>query len=269
MSQSILELAPPPADLRIRYGPETQHFGDLRMPQGFGPHPCVIAIHGGFWRNRYDLAHLGHLCAALTNTGFATWNIEYRRLGDPGGGWPGTFFDVARAARYLVKIAPLELTPRHRIDPGRVTVLGHSAGGHLASWIASMNSAPAASEIRGSELPLRGAVALAGVLDLRRASVLNLSGGVVRELLGGNPDEVPERYAAASPTELCPLTVPHLLAHGAEDTIVPLEMSETLHAVGPDRSTLLTFPGIGHFELIDPRSEIWPELLDAILAFAT
>ena len=269
MSQSILELAPPPADMRIRYGPAPQHFADLRMPAGPGPHPCVIAIHGGFWRNRYDLRHLGHLCAALTDAGFATWSIEYRRLDDPGGGWPGTFHDVARAARHLFDVAPLDITPRHRIDPGRVIVLGHSAGGHLASWLADMSAVPVDSAIRAAPLPFRGAVALAGVLDLQRASVLNLSEGAVRDLLGGAPDRVPERYAAASPSELSPLTVPHLLAHGAEDPIVPLEMSETLHAVGLDRSTLLTFPGIGHFELIDPRSEIWPELLAAILALAT
>lgn len=261
MSRSILELAPPPAAPRIRYGPAPLHVADLRVPEGPGPHPCVIAIHGGFWRNRYDLDHLGHLCAALTGTGFATWNIEYRRVGDPGGGWPGTFHDVVRAARHLFAIDPC-----HRIDPGRVIVLGHSAGGHLASWLASIGAVPPSSGIGGEPLPLRGTVALAGVLDLRRAFELDLSDGAVRDFLGGAPGEVPERYAAASPIALCPLSVPHLLIHGGEDEIVPLEMSERLHAASPDATRLLTLPGAGHVDLIDPRAAIWPDLLAAILA---
>ena len=264
MSQSILDLAPPPADLRTRYGPDPLHIADLRFPERPGPHPCIIAIHGGFWRNRYDLGHLGHLCAALTGAGFVTWNVEYRRLGDPGGGWPGTFHDVARAARYLFAMAPLDMSPRHRIDPGRVIVLGHSAGGHLASWLACIGAVPATSDIGGEPLPLQGVVSLAGVLDLRRAFELNLSDGAVPHLLHGAPDQVPERYAAASPAELRPLAIPHLLVHGAADEIVPPELSTRLHVANPGASTLLTFPETGHFELIDPRSAIWPGLLAAI-----
>lgn len=264
MSTSILDLPPPPADRRIGYGPDPLHIADLRLPQGPGPHPCVITIHGGFWRNRYDLAHLGHLCAALTAAGFATWNIEYRRVGDSGGGWPGTFHDVARAARHLLAIAP-----QHRIDPNRVIVLGHSAGGQLASWLAGMGAVPVGSEIRDDPLSLRGAVSLAGVLDLRRASALDLSDGAVRQFLGGAPDEVPDRFAAASPTELIPLVIPHLLVHGGRDEIVPSGMSARLHAASPDASTLRMFPDAGHFDPIDPRAAIWPDILAAIVAIAT
>src|SRR5436190_1546962 len=102
----ILDLAPPPADARLRYGPEPLHFGDLRLPKGDGPHPVVVVLHGGFWRAAYGLEHIGHLCAALTGAGMATWSIEYRRIGNPGGGWPGTFQDVALAAKYVRELAP-------------------------------------------------------------------------------------------------------------------------------------------------------------------
>src|SRR5437667_3214049 len=101
----VLTAQPPHADFRIRYGPDHIHFGDLRLPSGAGPHPVVVVIHGGFWRARYDLTHIGYLCAALTATGFATWNVEYRRIGNAGGGWPGTFQDMAMAAAHLGIIA--------------------------------------------------------------------------------------------------------------------------------------------------------------------
>ena len=264
MSTSILDLPPPHADRRIGYGPDPSQFADLRLPKAPGPYPCVITIHGGFWRNRYDLAHLGHLCAALTGAGFATWNIEYRRVGDPGGGWPGTFHDVARAARHLFAIAA-----RHRIDPDRVVVLGHSAGGQLASWLVNMGTVPVGSEIQDEPLPLCGAISLAGVLDLRHAAELNLSDGAVHDFLGGMPDDVPERYAAASPAELARLGVPHLLVHGGQDEIVPPEMSARLHVANPDTSTLLMFPDAGHFDPIDPRATIWPDVQATILPIAT
>ncbi|HYF64217.1 MAG TPA: alpha/beta hydrolase, partial [Herpetosiphonaceae bacterium] len=124
MSESILSQPAPPADLRLAYGPDPLHFGDLRLPAGPGPHPLVIVVHGGFWRNRYDLEHIGHVCAALTARGLATWSIEYRRIGDPGGGWPGTFLDAGRAADYA-----RELAPRFNLDLERTVSAGHSAGG--------------------------------------------------------------------------------------------------------------------------------------------
>ena len=104
-SDDILTLPPPPADARLSYGTDPNQFGDLRLPKTKGPSPIVMNIHGGYWRAKYDLAHAGHLCAALTAKGVATWNIEYRRVGNPGGGWPGTFEDVRNAYRYLPQIA--------------------------------------------------------------------------------------------------------------------------------------------------------------------
>ena len=262
MTDSILERPAPPADRRIRYGDDPLNVADLRLPGGEGPHPCMIAIHGGFWRNQYGLDYLGHLCAALTGRGYATWNVEYRRVGDPGGGWPGTFHDVAAGCRYLVGHAG-ELG----IDPERVIVLGHSAGGHVASWLASMNNVPAESLIRAEPLRLRGVVPLAGVLDLRRCHELNLSNGAVVDFLGGTPADVPERYAAASPIELVPATAPHLLVHGAMDENVPIEQSEGYHAAAiatGGKSALMTLPRADHFDIVDPESSVWPAIADAI-----
>ena len=264
MSTSILERTPPPAGLRLPYGPAPQQFGDLRLPDGPSPHPCVVAIHGGFWRARYDLEHLGHCCAALTIAGIATWNIEYRRAGDPGGGWPGTFRDVASAARHLVDIAP-----EHGIDPDRVIVAGHSAGGHLALWLAALRRIRRDSPIRSAPLLLRGAVSLACVPDLHEAWRLGLSDHAVGELLGGGPDDMPDRYADASPARLLPLGVPQVLIHGVNDDTVPFAMSESYareaRAHGDDVA-LVTLPNAGHFELIDPASDQWPRVVEAIRA---
>jgi acetyl esterase/lipase len=262
MSRAILERPAPPADRRISCGEGALQFADLRLPPGDGPHPGAIAIHGGFWRNRYDLAYLGHLCAALTARGIATWNIEYRRAGDAGGGWPGTFHDVVAASRYLVSHAG-ELG----IDPDRIIVIGHSAGGHLASWLASVDRVPAGSEVATAPLSLRGAVPLAGVLDLERCHELGLSDDAVGSFLGGSPAEVPERYAAASPTSLVPSPVPHLLMHGTWDEAVPIELSERYQQAATaagGKSALVALPRADHFDVVDPESPAWPAIANAI-----
>src|SRR6266852_7735698 len=151
-SDDILTAPPPPADTRLRYGSDPNQFGDLRVPKSKGPFPVVMTIHGGYWRAKYDLAHTGHLCAALTAKGVATWNIEYRRVGNKGGGWPGTFEDVASAYRFLPQIAK-----RYNLDPARTAIMGHSAGGQLALCLAA------------HEPSVKRVISLAGVADLQQA----------------------------------------------------------------------------------------------------
>jgi acetyl esterase/lipase len=248
IAQDILTLPAPKADVRIPYGKAAQQFGDLRLPQGPGPHPTVIFIHGGFWRNTYSLDHAGHLCAALARAGAAVWNLEYRRLGDPGGNWAGMSDDIIRGAQHLVA-----LESRYNLDLTRTIAAGHSAGGQLALWLAAQRV-----------IDLRGVVPLAAISDLRRAWALQLDGGVVRELLGGTPEQVPQRYAAASPVELLPISVQQRLLHGTADTVVPFDMSQRF-AKASGNAKLISLTGAGHFDLIDPRSRVWPTVQHNIL----
>jgi acetyl esterase/lipase len=263
VSEEILDRAAPEDARRIAYGEDVNQFGELRLPSGEGPWPLAICLHGGFWRAQYDLVHLGHLCAALAAAGIATWNVEYRRVGHEGGGWPETFLDVGRGTDYV-----RELARQYPLDLGRVITVGHSAGGHLALWVAGRRRVPAGSEIASADpLPLHGTVSLAGVVDLARAHALGLSADATGDLLGGSPETVSERYSAASPAALLPLGVPQLLIHGTADDSVPFELSEmyveAASAAG-DEATLLALPGTGHFEVIDPLSHEWPAILAAI-----
>lgn len=267
MGEDILALPPPTADTRIAYGPDSHQFGDLRLPGGRGPHPVVIVIHGGFWRARYDLEHIGHVCAALTAEGFATWSLEYRRIGNTGGGWPGTLQDVSHGANHLSSLASA-----YRLDLDRVVTLGHSAGGHLALWLAGRRRVSVGNPLYEHDpLPLRGVVSLAGVADLRHAWELRLSNGVVEDLLGGPPEQFRERYASASPAELLPLGVRQVLVHGTDDANVPFSLSQRYHAAAVaagDDAALVTLPGAGHFEVIDPRSSEWPRVVEAVRSLA-
>ena len=251
-AQNILEIPPAPPGERIAYGPGDFQFGELRVPAAGGPYPALIVIHGGYWRARYDLAHIGHLCVAFTKLGFATWSLEYRRIGNPGGGYPGTLDDVRTGAAHLSKIAA-----QRSLDLKRVVATGHSAGGQLVLWLAKQNA-----------IALRGVVALAPVADLRRAWELKLSNSVVAELLGGSPARFPDRYSAASPVELVPLGVPQRVLHGLNDDVVPIELSRRFVAAARkagDDSKLIEVAGAGHFELIDPRSRAWPSVNGAVL----
>ncbi|MDQ3657566.1 MAG: alpha/beta hydrolase [Chloroflexota bacterium] len=262
MSQSILNRNPPEADSRIWYGQHALQFVDLRLPKGPGPHPAIVSIHGGFWRNRYSLSHLGHLCAALTALGFATWSLEYRRVGDAGG-WPGTFHDVSAGAAHLFRHAA-----DFAVDPARIGVLGHSAGGQLASWLASMANVPVESPIRTEPLDFCAVVPMAGVLDLRQGWSEYLGNGAVEEFIGGPPEAFASRYDAASPMALVPSSVPHLVVHGAEDEIVPVGMSERYVAELGRRgqeASLLRLEGADHFDVIDPNSAAWPVMSEAIV----
>jgi acetyl esterase/lipase len=250
--------------MRLAYGSEALQFGELTIPNYASPHPTVILIHGGFWRNRYDLSLMTPLAEDLAYRGIASWNIEYRRIGNPGGGWPGTLLDVAAAVDAL-----REIGPRYALDLKRVVALGHSSGGHLALWLAGREHLPKEGPLITASikpLPLGGVVSLAGVADLEACSRLNLSNGVASEFLGGTPDQEPDRYKQASPTALVPLNIPHVLIHGTADDTVPLEVSKRYAALAraaDDLVTLIELPNVDHYALINPYSAAWAAIVDA------
>jgi acetyl esterase/lipase len=238
------------------YGPHRSQRAELHIPARAGPHPVMVLIHGGSWRVRYGKVVMRGLVGDLLRRGWAAWNIEYRRLGD-GGGWPATFEDVAAAIDHLQQVdAPLDLTS--------VCVLGHSAGGHLALWAAARDKLPSGAPGQlpgGPPVRLRQAIAQAGVCDLARA-YRRWHGGAARALMGGGPDELPERYAAGDPAALVPLQMPALLVHGVTDEVVSVELSRSYAAAAAAAGgevELVEIAGVAgrHRAHIDPRSSAW------------
>ena len=191
----------------------------------------AVLIHGGFWRQRYGRELEGGIARDLVARGWTVWNIEYRRLGGDGG-WPTTFEDVEAAIRALP------------VQASRVVAIGHSAGGQLAVWAAAEGLVDAA-------------VSQAGALDLDELSRLGTSEGVVNQLLGGTPDEVPHRYARASPRRRLPISVPLLLVHGERDDDVPVHISREFAAAAGDDCELVVIDDESHYEHLEPGSRCW------------
>jgi acetyl esterase/lipase len=262
--EELLARTPPRADARIPYGAAALQFGDLYLPKGHGPYPVIVLIHGGCWLAELPgLELVAPLAGGLRERGFAVWNIEYRRLGHEGGGYPGTFADVAKAVDELRALAP-----RYRLDLSRVVAVGHSAGGHLALWGAARARLPRTSALYIRDpLALRGAVSLAGIDDLE---AYRLSGGgacggpsTIDRLVGHRPDA----FADTSPARLLPLGVPQTVISGSDDGIVAAhfgrDYARKARAAG-DRVDDIEIHGAGHFDLIDPQSPAWPRIAAAI-----
>ncbi|MDO9398979.1 MAG: alpha/beta hydrolase [Herbiconiux sp.] len=237
--------APDHTDL---YGPDALHLVDLFAPRG-EVRGLVVLLHGGFWRSRWDRTHLRPLAAALAAAGHAVALPEYRRIGDPGGGWPGTGDDVLRMLETVPALAEA------RFGPGavaRVTLVGHSAGGHLAVWSQA-----------GRGASVDRVVSLAGVLDLAAAHALGLSDDAVGELLGR--DDVEGALPGADPMALPVPATEVVLLHGELDEEVPVSFSRAYAARSP-RIRSLVLDDAGHYELIDPTSTAWLPLLSALAA---
>lgn len=256
---------PQQAGHRIPYGSHPQQFGELRPPRGTGPAPIAIVIHGGCWSAEYGLGYMGNFCAALNEAGVATWSIEYRRVGNEGGGWPGTFQDVAAAADFV-----REFAKQYTLDLKRVISVGHSAGGHLALWLAARSKLSRDSELYAqSPIVLRAVVSLAGIPDLARAGREGVCNDMANQLIGGTPAQFPERYRQASPSEILPLGVKQVLIHGDADEHVPLQLSadyEDQARRAGDDVELITVSGAGHFEVVTPSAAAWKRVEAGILS---
>ena len=289
-------------DLVLRYGDGAEQVADVHLPRGLLPEPgaepagsawsgvgaagtrggaagsgrrvpLAIFFHGGFWRAEYDREHTGPLAEALAEAGFAVCAPEYTRTGaagaeSTGAGWPGTFDDVAAAVDRL-PVAIREATGGS-VDLSRMLLAGHSAGGHLALWAASRHRLPEGSPWRAAEPSWCGVVALAAVSDLTACYRWRLGQQAAGALMGGGSERYPERYAEADPVRLVPPGVPVRLMHGTSDDRVPWQMSlgysvaaRTAGATGPVAPVCVVLPGTGHFEVIDPLSAEWPQVVAA------
>lgn len=261
------------ATFTFSYGPHKSQFGILRLPSGSGPHPVVVVIHGGFWYDRFDLDLMHDVSHHLADHGYATWNIEYRRVGTDGGGWPTTLEDVSAAVNYLSV-----LSQQYPLNLQRIVTMGHSAGGHLAMWLAARSQlaqTPTDKPLKLGEdrlVRIHGAMSLAGVLDLERMWEVRQEDSPVVDFLGGTPSAVPNRYRAASPIDLLPFSIPQVLVHGDRDDRVPLEISERYYSRAMelgDTITLIELPDVDHFQLIDVTSVAWPPIMSALTELMT
>lgn len=267
--RAILERPRQAADLRIAYGSGPSQFGDLWLPKrpAAGRRaPVVLLVHGGCWQSGFGLDLMDLIAADLRDAGFAVWNIEYRRLGEPGGGYPGTFADVAAAADALRGIAR-----EHAIDLGRVMAVGHSAGGHLAAWLALRPALPETSPLRTKDpLAVKGFVALAGILDLAdyrdHGSPACGVPDSVDQLVDAARRPAPQRYADTSPAALHLPGTRQVLLSAERDAIVDPAFADRYGGAytGDDAPTRVVYPGAGHFELIDPTSAAWPDVVRRI-----
>ena len=256
-----------PVTVTVPYGSDPLQIADLRLPPGKGPFPVVVVIHGGCWTKGFATRqNTAALASAMTEAGFATYNIEYRQLGDAGAGWPGTFTDWASATdslRSLAKTQPLDLQ--------RVATVGHSAGAEAALWVASRPKLPASDSIRGSNpLPIRAAVVIDGPPEVEPfigfdAQVCGQA--VIEPLFGGSPAEQPGRYRDASPAQHLPLGVAQMLV---SSSVLPAKDADAYKAkakAAGDPIEVLKVEKGGHFDIIAPGSEAWKTVGPAIFKF--
>jgi acetyl esterase/lipase len=243
---------------RIAYGDDPLQFGDLTLPVGDGPFPVVVFIHGGFWRNAFGLDLAEPQAADAVANGFVTWNIEYRRVGDPGGGYPGTLVDIAAAVDQLDAMAD-----EFRLDLDRVAVVGHSAGGHLSFWVGQRAALPGNAPGAGPVVVSSIVIGQAPVADL--TSNTDLGGGAVAAFMGGSPAELPEAYDFGDPARLLPVRVPQLIVQGRDDLVVPPERAEAyVNRAGISSVDLMVFDGADHFDVIDPANESWLAVIERL-----
>jgi acetyl esterase/lipase len=251
-----------------QYGNRSFQFGELRIPEGAGPFPVAVTIHGGCWLDRLGEGSLTPAAAALTEAGIATWNVAYRRLGHEGGGWPGTFHDVGAGIDYLRVLAA-----EYPIDLNRVVVVGHSSGAHLAVWAAGRRGLPLESEIRGSSpLQVRAAVGIDGPMDLAAWSEEGLDvrvcgDAVISPLMGGSADVYPSRYHHASPAEMPPIDAAiYLNPAGMMLSLGDPDVMVRRARITGEQIMVQPAPESDHFQLITPSEEAWLVVFETIQA---
>ncbi len=257
-------------DKKLQYGADSLQFGELRLPRnGSGKFPVAVVIHGGCWLSQYNLGYMSHLSEALRQAGFATWSLEFRRVGNEGGGWPGTLQDVAQGTDFL-----RELAKEYPLDLKEVVVIGHSAGGQLALWLAGRKNLKENSILfTANPLPVKGVLALAAITDLAAyAAETGSCNEAVPQFMGGLPHELAERYAETSPIQMLPLKVPQRILLGTKDPIVPLSQSSYYAAKAKakgDNVQEWLLENTGHFDVVAPFSTVWPSVEKAAISLVS
>lgn len=252
--------------VKLNYGIKPSQFGILTIPSFKKRYPLIVTIHGGFWKAKYGLEELQPLTSDLNKRGFATWNVEYRRVGQEDSGWPGTFNDVIDAINLLKKIEN-----KWPVDINDVIIIGHSAGGHLALWSAFERNGNKLTSIHPLLVPIRAVVSLAGISILRDSWLDDMKKGnssPVSDFMNGAPVEKSEEYKLASPFDLLPMGTPQILVHGLADSIVPYKMTSKYAKKCQklnDNMQLITEQNSDHFDLIDPNSKIWKQTITSIV----
>jgi len=261
-AQDYLQFPTVEADFRYTYGGDSQQFGELTLPRSAPPHPVVVLVHGGGYRELYDLNPLGSLVASLAEDGFAIWNIEYRRYGN-GGEFPRMFLDAAVATDHLRQIKD-----EHSLNLDQVISMGHSAGGHLALWLAARQRIERSSPLfMEKPVAVQAVLALAPVGDIARLAASKNSSDALLAVMGGGPAEAPANYANGSPSELLPLGKPQTIIVGSEDTdILDNSRAYVDAAMAAGDSPMLTvLPDVGHFEVVWVQSRAWIEVRRALM----
>lgn len=268
LSSATFKLIEPNDFIKVSYGQDKNHYFELRLPQQYHqkPAPIAIVIHGGYWRNKYSLNYMGYFCDWLKNHGIISINMEYRRIGDVGGGYPGTFLDIAQCIDTLPQtLAGLESFNISNADFSNIVIIGHSAGGHLATWAISRENIEKGSPLyQEKRLNIKKAISLAGLLDLNYAKEHHLSNDAVLELINNTPFNTIEKNI--SPIEMLPLSKSEvILIHGNKDNNVPIEISQRYYEKAPQNNHYFIIDGAGHFDIVDPNSPYFAEMMDPIL----
>ncbi|MGB0760612.1 MAG: alpha/beta hydrolase family protein [Rubripirellula sp.] len=252
-----------PTGVRYAYGSDPLQYGQLTVPAGDGPHPVVVFIHGGCWLSAYDISYTHALAQALAEDGIAVWNLEYRRVGDEGGGWPGTFLDIAAGTDHIQKLAG-----KHNLDLDRVVAMGHSAGGHLALWLAARPLINSESELYTQvPLPVAGVIGLAPAPELHELHSREVCGHVIDKLMGGSPASHPQRYRDATPSALAPIGVPQTIITGKYDddwAWCGEAYVSAAREAGDEQIEFIEAPNASHFEVVAPHTSTWNLVVEAV-----
>jgi acetyl esterase/lipase len=263
--QAVAALTAPAPTLREAYGVDSSQFGELRVPKGKGRFPTIVLVHGGCWLSQYDYRYLTAMAQALADSGYAVWTIEFRRVGNAGGGWPNTFLDVGAATDHL-----RELARRFPIDTNRVVAVGHSAGGQLALWLPTRRHLAAGTPLYvKAPIRVRGVLSIDGIADMgayARAKSVGCN-AATPQLMGGMPDSVPDRYLQVDPIARVPLGVRSRLLQGYLDQIVPIDQARSFAArasAAGDESQWTLLEASGHFDAVSPLSPVFYHVLDEL-----